>query len=1139
MNRPISVPEITRSSQHRAADPRYSIWVSANAGSGKTHVLTLRVLRLLLSGVAPESILCLTYTKAAAAEMRRRVSAHLARWALMEESELDGELFGLEGQAPGPAMRTRARALFAHALETPGGLKIVTIHAFCESVLHRFPLEAQVPFDFSVIEEAEQAGMILAAREAVLAGGLNGNPALVGPVTKLFELMSDHAITDAIGTALADSRKLRPILLDRAGAKKRLRQLIGAGADETSLEILEEIVTGRLAGPLEYGRILEITPSKGGSQFEDKLARLDPQNPAPKSLLQAFLTAEGAVPKRFPKKAVTDTDPALADLLVTEAERLEGLGQKLVKAALIERSEALLDVLGAIADRYEAQKRALSLLDFDDLIERLGDLFANRTHSDWVKYKLDAGITHILVDESQDTNPEQWRVVREIADEFFVGDSAVDRPRTLFAVGDEKQSIYSFQGADPALFGEERRAFQAKARAAGKSVELVLLHTSFRSLRGILAAVDAVFKRQDLQSALLSPDAIAHDTAITEPGGAVTLWPPIQQEAETADEADWPLTAPDAEKSAPRQVAERIAGEVARWVREKRPLGQRGRPVSPNDVLILVQSRNALFQELIRALLKERLPTPGADRLAVTTHIGVLDLLALGDVLLNIDDDLQLAALLRSPLFDICEDDLFRLAQGRGGSLWDALGHADFPAARQAYEQLHRWRGRLDFERPYEFFAEILYVEQGLKRFHARLGTEIDDVFAQFLDMALAHEQTSQPSLQGFLSALRASAVSIKRELAETGSGVRVMTVHGAKGLEAPIVILADAASKPDASRLRKPVYIVPHAPGPLLIHASARKDHVLQTEKFRDDDEGNQKDEYWRKLYVGMTRAEDELYVTGTLTKDGKLDGTWYEAIDAALRPASEIVMNADGAETALIYPHQRPSPLAVSDAVDSVAAATASLDLAPLPPLRIVPVVSPSSAFVAADPLQVYDTALDASVDAEAARKEGLALHALLQHLGKVERSVWPMVVDKAMPVLLPDDVARHALLAEKARRILDNPEFSHLFGAQSRAEVPFLANARRNDTSIRLAGRIDRLVVTGTEVLVVDYKSDAYVPGTSEDVPPAYLTQLGLYALVATQLFPAHTVAAAILWTTMESLMILPPAKLRQATAAFTME
>jgi ATP-dependent helicase/nuclease subunit A len=287
------------------------------------------------------------------------------------------------------------------------------------------------------------------------------------------------------------------------------------------------------------------------------------------------------------------------------------------------------------------------------------------------------------------------------------------------------------------------------------------------------------------------------------------------------------------------------------------------------------------------------------------------------------------------------------------------------------------------------------------------------------------------------------------------------------------------------------------------------------------------------------MTRAEDELYVTGTLTKDGKLDGTWYEAIETALRPESEIVMDADGAETALIYPHQRPAPLAVSDAVDSVAAATASLDLTPLPPPRIVPVVSPSSAFVAANPLQVYDTALDASVDAEAARKEGLALHALLQHLGKVERSVWPMVIDKAMPVLLPDGAERHAPLAGKARRILDNPKFAHIFGPYSRAEVPFLANARRNDTSIRLAGRIDRLVVTGTEVLLVDYKSDAQVPETSDDVPPAYLTQLGLYALVASQLFPAHTVAAAILWTTMESLMILPLEKLRQATAAFTME
>lgn len=1138
----IQVSEKVERSQKEAADPDTSIWVSANAGAGKTYVLTQRVLRLLLSGVPPESILCLTYTKAAAAEMRRRVAANLAQWSLMEDARLDGVLARLEGRRPTEDMRLRARALFAHALETPGGLKIVTIHAFCESVLHRFPLEARVPFDFSVIEEDEQQAMILAAREQVLAEGLRGDASLAEPVARLFDMMSDHAISEAIGTALAEARKLRPLLLDREASKARLRKLVGWTPADTSAAITAEMVSRRLFGPGEISAIFSLTPPKGGGNtFEDKLARLDANAPRWEDWRGAFLTNDNTIPKRgFPKKAIADADPVLADLIVAEAERLAALCERLTLASLVERSEAILDVLGAISDRYEAQKRARSLLDFDDLIERLRDLLANREYADWVKYKLDAGITHILVDESQDTNPEQWKIIDEITLEFFSGEGAIERPRTLFVVGDDKQSIYSFQGADPRLFDEKRRFYAGQAAEAQKPFKSVPFRTSFRSLREILMAVDETFRPEPLRKALFAQDGVIHESAIADAGGRVTLWPPVQEEPAPEDEGEWPTEPPKSERSAAQQVADRIAREIAGWVAQKRPLGPSGRPVTANDVLILVQSRNALFHEIIRALLRHHLPTPGADRLAVTGHIGVLDLLALGDVLLNTADDLQLAALLRSPLFDIDEDALFAIAHDRPGTLWQALGACALPQAQSAWEQLTRWRNRLDFERPYEFFAEILYAEGGLKRFHARLGLEVDDVFAQFLELALAHEQSAQPSLQGFLAAMRAKNVSIKRELAEAGAGVRVMTVHGAKGLEAPIVILADAASKPDASRLGKPVYIVPEAPGPLLIHASGQKNHLPQTEPFRLADEGSQRDEYWRKLYVAMTRAEDELYVTGALTRTGKLEGTWYDSIETALRPLGRAQTDAEGNETALVYPLDPViAPQAIAPAKEPAIASMPALVLPPLPAPEVRPVVSPSSASSSGEQLRVFDTALETLVDADAARKEGLALHALLQHLGRVSREDWDMVIDKAEPVLLPDAHARYQRLAQKAVRLLERADLQPIFGKDSRAEVPFLINARRRGEPVRLAGRVDRLVISAGQVLIVDYKSDAHVPENPEDTPQAYLTQLGLYALVASQLFPAHTVGAAILWTTMESLVNLPANLLAGATRGFTLE
>lgn len=1134
------IPDEIIESQRKAADPKSSVWVEANAGSGKTHVLTERVLRLLLEDVRPEEILCLTYTKAAAAEMRRRVSERLSAWALLDDGTLDRQLLALTGEAVSASRRLRARTLFAHALETPGGLKIQTIHAFCEAVLHRFPVEAGVPFDFTVIEDHERDAMILAARESVLSGGLKGT-AETEAVETLFDLMSDFVIGEAIDTALADGRRLRRVLADLGGAKARLRKLAALRPEETRAGLRHEAVEGSLFPPQDWPALfahLPPDPQKFKNlNFAERLFRLRHRPLDAELLLEAFLK-ESSEPYKD-RCTGNITDPGLAAAVGAEHDRLAALAPRLRVANLVERSEALLDVLGAISRRYEADKRARSQLDFDDLVERLAALLRDDAQGPWVQYKLDARITHILVDESQDTNAEQWEVVNLLAREFFTGAGAVEKLRTLFAVGDGKQSIYSFQGADPSLFGASGRDFAVQAEIVGMRFAREPLHTSFRTLPGILLAVDRVFDSDAMRDAVLASDTIRHFTARRETGGMVTLWPPVQAAGEISDSNDWPLEAPDSLQSAPRQVAVRIAKAISGWIGARRPLGPRGRAVRPDDVLILVQTRSALFHEIIRALIREKLPTPGADRLAVTSHIGVLDLLALGDVLLNPADDLQLAALLRSPLFEVSEEEFYAIAQPRPGGalLWAALAVSTLPAAADAYRRLHQWRSRLDFERPFELFAGILYGEGGLKRFHARMGSEIDDVFAEFLDLAVAHEQTENPSLQGFLAAMRSREVLIKRELPGSGGGVRVMTVHGAKGLEAPIVILPDAASRPQGRQLSKPVIM--RTEPPLFIHASAKKDHVEGTLAFREEDEARQMQEYWRKLYVGMTRAEDELYVTGALTPGrdaGKqLKDTWYEAIERALRPQSEVVA---GAEPALVYPMERPEPGKLTAGEDVPATGRTALSLPELPKPLQIPIVRPSSALVPADGLRALESAAEAITDAEVARKKGIALHALLQHLGHVAPAEWERVSQRALQALLPDLPGEHAALAIKARSILTRPDLSHLFGANTRAEVPFLANASRDGAPIRLAGRIDRLVVEPDRVLVVDFKSDAGATLDPTAVPRAYLTQIGLYALVATQLFPRLRVDAAILWTSLESLLELPRELLAEAARSFTM-
>jgi len=1134
---PLAIPPHASATQAKASHPAHSIWVEANAGSGKTFVLTQRVLRLLLAGVAPQSILCLTYTKAAAAEMRQRVGAQLAQWALAGDGALRDRLAALTGAPVPPELLATARTLFAKALETPGGLRILTIHAFCEAVLHRFPIEAGVPFDFAVIEDEQRDGMILAAREAVLAEGLRGG-ANSAAVETLFALMGDEAIGKAINAALLEGARLQPVLADRAGATARLAALVGGALQPVAA--LEAAMTAEtLLAPDTLRAIVARCGGNaaGNRRCVDLLARLDPDAPDRAGLRAAFMTAKGPRASLL-SKAEQAAFPESHALLLAEQERLVALDAALVAAQLVERSTAVLDVVAAIHARYERAKRRQSLLDFDDLVEKLGDLLADAAMGPWVRYKLDAGIDHILVDESQDTNARQWRVVKALAAEFFAGAGAVERPRSLFAVGDQKQSIYSFQGAEPVLFGQTGRDFDRRARQAHRHFEAVKLHTSFRTLPGILAAVDKVCAREDIRLALLSEERVGHEAARTQQGGTVTLWPPIAEaEAAAGAATGWPRQPLDAEQSAARQVALRLARAIKDWIGSGRQLGQRQRAVTADDVLVLVQSRGALFQEIIRALRLEGLPTPGADRLAVTGHIAVLDLLALIDVLLNPADSLQLAALLRSPLFDVTEEALFAIAAGRGRqSLWGALLASPRPEAKEAAARLGRWRAQLDFERPYEFLAGVLYAEGGLRRFHARLGPEVDEVLSELLELALAHEQGAQPSLQGFAAEMRRRQVTIKRELAEGGGGVRVMTVHGAKGLEAPIVILADAASKPGPQQTGKPVYVVPEAPGPLLIHAARTDQHVAATLAIKTAIDAVEAQEYWRRLYVAMTRAEDELYVTGMLTRTGSKDGSWYDAIETALRPEAEAVTDAAGAEIALVYP-----------AVVAAAAAAPAPRPAPRPimPLALAKVpeqprpaiVSPSGAGDGAGPETLLRSLAEQVRDAEAARREGLALHALLQHLGKVERDAWAEVAPRALETLLPEAGAAHGRLAAKAIAILTRPELAPLFGPGSRAEVPFLVDAMREGEAVRLSGRIDRLVVDETRLLVVDYKSDAVVPDRAEAVPGRYLTQLGLYALVAGQLFPGRAVEAAILWTSRESLMNLPPERLAEARAGFT--
>ncbi len=1120
--------------QKKASNPKFSAWVEAHAGSGKTHVLSERVIRLLLEGTEPQNLLCLTYTKAAAAEMRSRITNHLAKWAIITEKELVKILKDLTEKTPDKKQIMRARTLFASALETPGGLKINTIHAFCESLLHRFALEADVPINFSVIEEVEQKNLIKKARNQILAKGISNKANKNNSVKKLFSLLGDYQIEKALDEAIAKRAELTPILADKKQAKNMLCQIM-----QHDGSTIDELKNKFMSGSYLSKEIWQLARTLEGGKFINSLKNLNFEKLTAEQLLKLFLTKEGAIRKTLLLKKQAEDYPQLAQIIDKEAERLFTLTQKIKIAHIVACSKAFIDVLGDIFDLYEQKKRHLLALDYDDLIDKTGQLLTNAPSMDWVLYKLDANISHILIDESQDTNPRQWAIVNKLWEDFFSGLSAIEIHRTIFGVGDKKQSIFSFQGADPAIFAKTGKELAKRAQSSNKILINSELKTSFRTLENILLAIDRVFNDEQMDLALLlEGKKLTHQSARADKGGSIILWPPIKQEEEEQNNQEWPLDSANiVQYSNESLLAKRIIANIKHWIDNKRPLAQRGRAIEADDILILVQKRSSLFYEIIRELKRAGLETPGSDKLMLSSNIVVMDLLTLGDFLLNLADDLSLATILRSPLFDIDEETLFKIAAKRpqNCSLWQALKNSPLEKAKAAHQTLSSWRQKLDFERPYEFFADILYRQGGLKKFHARLGNEIDDILFQFLELALAYESESQPSLLGFIAKMRQSEIYIKRELSEKGKGVRIMSVHGAKGLEAPIVILADAGLQSNFKS--KSLYFVNEKRGATLIYGASESERLGVLEELYEQDKEDDLAEYWRKLYVAMTRAEDELYITGTLNKKTNIDNTWYGKIYKALEKDCQECAIIGEEEKGLIFPKKLPKAKEITKKPPKASEQISDFKIGKFKQKNIREIINPSN--YREEIGEIFATNSELAKDASFARQKGIALHALLQHLCNITPDLQMKIAKKALQILLPDKKEWHDELAKKAISILSNKNFEFLFGKNSRSEVAFLANGQKNGTPISLAGRIDRIIIEKNNILIIDFKSDSSPPKNLDEIPPHYLSQMALYVLVAQKIFKQYEIEGAIFWTQSESLTKLPKNLLQKYFSDFSLE
>jgi ATP-dependent helicase/nuclease subunit A len=1120
--------------QLRAADPRHSAWVSASAGTGKTKVLTDRVLRAMLAGTPPARILCLTFTRAAAAEMANRLHERLAEWAVMPQKKLAAALGELMGEAARDDQIDKARRLFAAVLDAPGGLKIMTIHAFCQSLVARFPLEAGIPPHFKLAEERTSDELMHEAREEVLQAARwdGGGPApLREALARVTTLVDEGRFGDLMAALIRERGRLQRLFAAKrgvAGIVKALAPRLGVEAEATPDSVVADAVADGAFDAAKLKRAAEAL-ARGGKTDKERSAFLaawltcatDARGARFEGSVAAFLTKEHQPRARLATKDALAAWAETGDVLQEEAARLARVMERRKAAASLRATEAVLILAEAILDRYERRKRAIGVLDYDDLILAAVELLQQPGSAPWVLYKLDGGLDHILVDEAQDTNPEQWAVVTALAAEFFAGAGAREVARTVFAVGDPKQSIFSFQRADPARFAATREALEAAAHAADLGWASVALDLSFRSTESVLRAVDAVFAHDGAKDGVVPEgEAVHHEAHRKGQAGLVEVWPaaePIDGEAAVP----WALPVSRPAPPVPRlRVARTIARRIRDWTTavDAKPgdeawLDSKSRRIRAGDILVLVRRRGDFVEELVRELKSLDVPVAGVDRMVLAEQLAVMDLIALGETLLLPDDDLTLATVLKGPLIGLGEDDLFGLAHGRDGKLWDALqtraGERD--SFRAAYSYLADLRARVDFVRPYELYADLLN-RGGRKKLLARLGTEAADPIEEFLSLSLSYERVSPPSLQGFLHWMSSSTTEIKRELDRAEGAVRVMTVHGAKGLQAPIVFLPDTLQVPtkDEALLWSDGIMVWPPRKALEDPFSATLRAAARVERDR---------EYRRLLYVAMTRAEDRLYVTGWQTKNAPPSGNWYELIRAGLEPVAEKVAFSDGDGLRLANPQSaKPEGAARAASAAKPVETTPAWIGRPPPPEPIPPRPLAPSRPSADEPAVQSPLAGDGG----ARFRRGLIIHRLLQTLPDLEPAAREAAARRylAQGGLGLDEAARTAL-AHEALRLLEAPGFARLFGPGSRAEVPIIG--RLNETII--AGQVDRLILDAAGILIADYKTNRPPPKRVEDVSPLYLRQMACYRALLRRIYPGRPVECALVWTDGPYFMLIP--------------
>ena len=1101
--------------QREAADPAYSVWVEASAGTGKTKVLTDRVLRLLLAGVKPQRLLCLTYTKAAAVQMNDRISEYLGKWAVMSDEQLKKDLKDLIGAENFSAteqdryMRS-ARVLFADLLDTPGGIKIQTIHSFCQDILKRFPLEAAISPYFNVLDDRGKDMALSAIKKELLSGKFDENSQLDEAVKYFTHNLSEKSFPKVM-EHITDNRAEITELLQKHGSLAQflpvLEEHLGIKDGDTSEQIKDEFMKSvdwvetkinmaawKYGGKTDKGRceILEkiMSHAVGASDYDE--------------YKKVFLTGADEKQANLASKDAQKVDKEILERASLEAERLLRTNQKLVRLNLYYSTKNFLIIAENLNEKYAAVKKQMSVLDYDDMILLTRHLLSNPTTAAWVLYKLDGGIDHILLDEAQDTSPEQWDIIKYLSEEFFAGVGISDKKRTIFAVGDRKQSIFSFQGADPDKLDAMFKYFKQKG---GNDFKKVNLEVSFRSSPAILQSVNKVFSAPEIADGVVAEgETVNHKPYRVGEFGTVEIWAPFIAEKNTKAQDDSRLLPPmEMEKhvSVRSRLALKIAERIKAMVNET---SLTDHPLNYRDFMVLVRKRDAFVEEFIRACKEQHVDICGADKMVLTDQIAVQDLISLGKFLLLPNDDLSLAEVLKSPLFGLDDDDLIKLCRGRNYKLlWSRLG--EMPEYGEIYKLLQYLLGKLDYIRPYELYNYMLSTKNGRQKFINRMGVEVEDALDEFINLTIAYEQQNPPSLQGFIEWMGQSDVVIKRQTEQKDiNAVRLMTVHGSKGLQAPVVFLPDTVSVKASKCEQKVLSDEKYTYYPL--NKSSYESNCLKVKEYND---GKADDEYRRLLYVGLTRAEDQMIICGYSNKDKIKPDSWFSRCEKML---------VEGG-----FPEEKIYKITEDGGVakDSKSQQFLSTDMPEAEKWLYVNAPGEDSMSKPYTPSNLTKDedepdSVSPLQDTGNFYRRGTIIHKLLQFLPQNQGNK-AVAIDIFLQKNAYDfSPEQRAKIKSEVLTLLNNPEFADLFGEKAQAEVPIVGEVDGK----MISAQLDKLLVLPDKIMIVDFKTNQPPAKDVASTSPNYIRQLDLYAKLLQRIYPNLPIETYILWTNEARLM-----------------